>query len=118
MAVRNAFSNAVTRGVLRTTWTGLLNGDSGSPMTAAALSDKSVHVFGTVGTGGTLVVEGSNNGGLSWITLTDPQGSPLSFTAESLVSILENSLAVRPRVSSGDGTTNFSVVIVARSGAI
>src|SRR5690554_522616 len=115
MATRANSSEYLTRGVLRTRWTGLANGDIGQALDAVALADKSVHVYGTPGAGGTFIIEGSNNGS-SWQILNDPQGNPLSFNAEGIAMILENTLYVRPRVTAGDINTNFSVDIISRSG--
>lgn len=115
MAVRTHQGTWLTKGVHKATWTGLLNTDNGDNFDGSILSDKTVHVKGTFGTGGTLVIEGSNNGGTTFATLNDPQGNPLSFTVEKIETILEKTELLRPRVTAGDGTTNLSVYLVSRA---
>lgn len=96
------------------TWEGFAtNGDVGSPFGAPAYSDKTVHVKGNFGTGGTIVVEGSNDG-VTYKTLTDPQGNALSFTAEGIELISESPLYIRPRLSAGTSTIDIDVFIVGR----
>lgn len=93
-------------------WTGLLNGDDGSPLLIDRRTDRSVQVSGTFGAGGTLVIEGSNDG-TNYYTLNDLQGTTLSFTSARLEGISEMPLYIRPRVTAGDGTTSLNVFLVA-----
>lgn len=95
------------------TWSGLLNGDDGSPVRCVSFSDRSVQVDGTAGEGGTLVIEGSNDG-VTYYTLDDPQGNALSFTAPKIESVLELVQFIRPRVTAGDETTEFKVTLLGR----
>lgn len=117
MATVSGTGKWLGKGVHKHTWAALANGDSGSWLSAADLSDKSLHVYGTFGTGGTLIMEGSNNEGVSAVSLNDSrgEGNALSFTAENLVTILENPERIRPRVTAGDGTTSLTVVVVSKS---
>jgi hypothetical protein len=64
-------------------------------------ADRSVQIVGTFN-GGTVVVEGSNDG-VTWATLNDPQGNALSFTTSKIEQILEVVLYTRPRVTAGTG---------------
>jgi hypothetical protein len=89
------------------TWTGLLNGDDGTPFVGGAAADRSVHFSGTFGAGGTILLEGSNNKS-SYLPLTDPQGNPISKTEESLEAVSEVVYKVRPRVTAGDGGTSLT----------
>ena len=98
----------IARGVVKGTWT-LADGETGAVMKAPTLPDKTVRVFGTFGAGGTVVIE-RNTGD----TLNDPQGNPLTFTAEKTEAILENPETLRPRVSAGTGVT-LTVEIIAQS---
>lgn len=102
-------------GVVIGSWSGLLNGDDGSPVELAAFADKSVQITGTLGTGGSIQLEGSLNG-TDWGLLTDPQGNNIVKTAltNSIEAITELVRFVRPRVTAGDGTTNFTVHLLAR----
>lgn len=98
-------------------WAAMANGDSGAILNMSGSSDRSVHVYGTFGAGGTVVIEGSNEDPGStpanYITLHDPSGSALSFTAAGIKTISEITANLRPRVTAGDGTTAIIVAIVA-----
>ena len=85
-------------------WTGLLNGDDGAPVEMPGSADRSIQFLGTFGAGGTIVLEGSNDG-TNYVTLTDPQGNAISKTAAAIEAVLELTRWVRPRVTAGDGTT-------------
>jgi len=89
--------------------------DVGLPVAVhyALATDRSVQVHGTFGVGGTVLIEGSNDG-TNWYTLTDPQGNALSVTAAKIEAISEPTVYVRPRVTAGDGTTSLTVTIFAR----
>lgn len=89
-------------------WSGLLNGDSGDPVAMPGSSDRSIQFEGTLGVGGTIVLEGSNEETpTNWHLLTDPQGNDISKTAFDLEAVTELTRWVRPRVTAGDGTTNL-----------
>jgi len=94
-------------------WSGLANGDSGEPVSLAEFSDRSVQIQGTLGSGGTVVIEGSNDG-VSYHTLHDIFGSSISVTALGLMGIAEISKWIRARVTAGDGTTDIDVTVIAR----
>lgn len=94
-------------------WAAMANGDSGDAFALADFADKSVQVAGTFGTGGTVVLQGSNDN-TNWATLTDPQGSNLSFTAAGLKAVGPATLYVRPAVTGGDGTTSLTVTLFAK----
>jgi len=97
-------------------WSNLtfVGSDSGSPLPGMGWSDRSIQVEGTIGAGGTIVIEGSNDGS-NWHTLKDPFSVAISFTATGLAQITEISRYVRPRVSAGDGTTSVTITIVLRT---
>lgn len=116
MATRAFAVTTKAHGVLKVVWTGLLNGDDGTPFEVPWVSEKSVHVKGTPG-GGTpgIVLEGSNDDVTpTYITLRDPASANLSFSAEGLKQVLENPLLVRPRVTGGDGTTNWTCILICK----
>lgn len=94
-------------------WAGMANGDTGAPIKLPAHADRSVHISGTFGAGGTCVMQGSNNSS-SYVTLTDPQGNALSKTAEAVEVIEEVTLLTRPNVTAGDGTTAITVSMLLR----
>lgn len=116
MAVINATQVWNAKRVSSTTWTPLANGDSGTPETPGRLSDRSVQIKGTFGAGGTVSIQGSNDG-ITWSILRDPAGVALTFTAADLKEILENTVFVRPLVTAGDGTTALTVILTAASTA-
>jgi len=104
-------------------WAGLTNGNAGKPYESTMFSDKSVHIFGTFGLGGSVTIYGSNDPndlntepGVSgnWVVLTDPQANAITKTALAIEQILENPLLICPKVTAGDGTTAITVTIAAK----
>jgi hypothetical protein len=94
------------------TWTPLTTTNSdGDPISYASngMGGVTFQVNGTFGSGGTVLVEGSNNG-INWYTLSDQANSPVSFSAAGLKTVRDQPLFMRPRVSAGDGTTSITVV--------
>lgn len=117
MATRNGTLSEVSEiGTVKLVeWTGLLNGDDGSAAQWCDYADRCIQVSGTFGTGGSVTVEGSNNGTV-WAAMADPQGNTLTFTSAKIEQALELPRYVRPRVTAGDGTTNLTVSILMRRG--
>ena len=106
------------RGVNITTWAAVPNGNQGLPQNCASYNDKCVQVSGTLGVGGSVNIEGSNDA-TNWVILHDPAGAALTLTAvPALKEILENPVYIRPNVTAGDGTTAFTVILAQRSGFI
>lgn len=101
-------------GHVKHTWPNLTNGDTGKPINSKTISDRSVQVTGTFGTGGQVDIEGSNDGGTTWSVLNDPQGNPITLTDNSIVAILEYVEQLRPNVSAGDVDTDLTVHLVGR----
>lgn len=95
------------------TWTGILNGDSGEPVAMPGSADRSAQVTGTFGAGGSLRIEGSNDG-TNYYALNDPQGSALNITAAGIKGIIEATRFIRPRATAGDGTTSLTVTMLLR----
>ena len=99
-------------GVMVFEWSGLLNGDDGTSLIAPMHSDKTIQLKGTLGAGGTVAIEGSNDvGAETWAVLNDPQGNALTINAAKIEALLENPYKIRPHVTAGDGTTNLTVTI-------
>lgn len=94
---------------LKIVWTPMLNGDTGAPVQFPKHNDKSIHVSGTFGTGGSVAVEGSNNNGASFVALRSPDSNTIAITSETIKAVLENTAQVRPHVTAGDGTTSLTV---------
>lgn len=100
--------------VLRITWETLTTtNDTGTAVSLPKYWDKTVTVTGTFGAGGTISIQGSNDGA-NWFDLTDFQGVDIELTAAGLKPIAENPLYIRPYVSAGDGTTDLDVILIAR----
>ena len=90
-------------------WTGLLNTDDGAPAELADYPDRSIQVQGTPGATPNLRIEGSNDG-TNYVALTDPQGNALNVTTSGVIEqVQEITRYIRPRVTGGDGTTNWTV---------
>lgn len=85
--------------------------DTGLTVTLPAHSDRSVQIVGTFGAGGTIVIQGSNDG-TNFKTLDDFQGNALSFTTADLENISQACYYIRPFISGGDGTTDLSVYLL------
>lgn len=94
-------------------WTGLLNGDNGEAIEMPGSHIRSIHFTGTFSVGGTIVLEGSNDG-VTFVTLTDPQANNISKTAEAIEQVQELTRYVRPRVTGGDGSTNLKAYLMVK----
>jgi hypothetical protein len=104
----NIFDNALYE------WDGLtIASPDGQPSGFTASGDRTVQVQGTFGAGGTVVIEGTLNN-VDWYTLRDPSGVLLSFTSANIRAVLENTIAIRPRVTGGDGSTSITVILSIR----
>ena len=113
MAVRAALTENVQRQVYRVTWSGLLNGDTGTPEAPARFDRITAQVKGTFGAGGSVNIEGSMDGGTTWAVLNDTRGesNALTFTAADIRRANESPLLIRPNVTAGDGTTTLVVIL-------
>lgn len=100
--------------VLKFEWT-LTGTDDGAPMQFAEWADRSVQFVGTWG-GGTVVWEGSNDGGTTWLTLTDPQTTSISKTANGLEQVVEVTEYARPRASVSVTSVVVSAVVRRQNG--
>jgi len=105
-AAYEVLHNSVRLKVIK--WTITSTDLDGAPyIFAGRFPDKSLHVFGTFGTGGNLKGQGTNEvtSPSNWYSLNDPQGNELSFTAAKVGQILENAYQFRPYLSAGTGVT-------------
>ncbi len=110
----------VLPGVEVVTWV-LANGDTGAPIAFASYGDKTMQIFGTFGSGGSVTLQGSNDprvvsdaGNAVWFSLVDPQGNAITKTSAAGEALLENPLYIRPSCTAGDGTTSLTVILCAR----
>jgi hypothetical protein len=112
----------VARGVFRQQWTGMTStAGAGQAMVAPQLPDKTVELSGVIGSGTTVLIEGSNTAtnplstGGKWYTLNDPQGNALSLATGKIETILENPRMIRPRMTQKNANTSVTVSITAQS---
>ncbi len=107
----------LSRGSHKWLWEAVGDVDTGAPLGPDAggidFADKTVQLVGTFNNA-TIVIEGSNDG-VTYVTLTDPQGNALSFSADAIEVILENPLYIRPSSSGGSGSADVDVIIVGRA---
>ena len=110
-------------GIVLVEWAGLLNTDTGKPVKVPNFADKTIQVSGTLGAGGSLSFQGSNDpadppSNFGVLHRADAALGDMVFTsAEGLEPsvALENPLWVRPIVTAGDGTTNLTCRMVGRN---
>lgn len=73
-------------------------------------SDRCVQ-FSGVWNAATAVLQGSNDG-VTWFTLTDPQGNAISKTSDALEQIMELTRYIRPSTSGGGGSQDIDCVVL------
>jgi len=100
--------------VFEALWTPLTTANaSGTPVSAIEHADRSAQASGIFGVGGTVTIEGSNDG-VNFVPLTDPQGNPIAITVAKVEQISEITQFIRPVLTGGDGTTSITVACVLR----
>lgn len=108
MAITNhtSDSNAGQADGVTVTWAAVLNGNQGDAAGGPYVTAFFV-VTGTFGAGGSVRLEGSNDG-TNWFAL-----SPTALTAAgsfAALGLAEHPKFIRPNVTAGDGTTALTVV--------
>lgn len=80
--------------------------------------DRSIQLVGASGAGGfnscTVTIEGSNDGGTTYATLTDPLGNSLAFTAAGIKQISEVTRHLRAKVTTGTAGTDLRAYLFTR----
>ena len=102
------------------TWTALTTTNAdGNPITYASngMGGVTFQVTGTWGAGGSMVVEGGKDG-TNYFALTDQANAALTLSANTLKTVRDTPLYIRPRVTAGDGTTNLTVVAALQKAAM
>lgn len=94
-------------------WANMANGNVGGEIDLTDYSDRSVQVEGTFGSGGTCVIQGTNDL-TNWETLRDPSSTSLSLNSAGIHGILELTAQIRPNITEGDSTTSLTVTLVVR----
>ncbi len=96
----------LSRGSHKWIWEAMGNADVGVALDPDGgginFADKTVQMSGNWG-GATIVLQGSNDG-VTWFTLDDPIGDPITNTVDFIKAVLENPLYIRPSSSGGTGT--------------
>lgn len=95
-----------------TSWTFAAD-DTGEAEGGAGWADRSLQVAGTFGSG-TLTWQGSNDG-TNWVTLTDPLGNNLTFTAVGIKQILQVCRFMRPSFAGSTAPTLTVTLLLTRS---
>lgn len=85
-------------------WGPLANGDTGDLFDMTGFEPLSFQVEGTFGTGGSVSLEGSNDG-TNKRAVKDPNGTAVTLTAAGIAAVGTNTRYVRPNCTAGDGTT-------------
>ena len=88
------------------TWAAIPNGNQGAQWALKPSRSAFFQVTGTFGAGGSVRLEGSNDG-TNWFAL-----SPAALTAAGFfapLGVLEYPKFIRPNVTAGDGTTALTV---------
>ena len=98
----------------RIKWAAVPNGNQGDGVQLGYYADRTVQVVGTFGAGGSVTIQGSNDGGTTWATLSDQAAGALTFTSTGLRQILQLPHMIRPSVTAGDGTTALDIYIFAK----
>jgi hypothetical protein len=95
-------------------WMGMADGDTGEPLYLSHSSDKTVQIYGTFGSGGSVTIQGSNNKASeeqTYATLHKIDLSALTYTAAGIDVIIDNPIAIRPSVTAGDENTSLNVIL-------
>lgn len=94
--------------------TGMANGDTGAPVSLPGHADRTMQVTGTFGSGGSVTLQGSNDG-VNYYALNNPSGTAIAVTSAGIVACIEPVVWIRPAVTAGDGTTSLAVTVFARN---
>lgn len=117
MATRSFTPTQDSGRVHRFVWAGLLNGDDGEPARIPGASDMSFQVIQiAAGVGDTIILEGSLEVTAgTFFQMRDGGDNVISFTGSDGEAVAPIAAHIRPRVTAGDGTTNFTAILLARS---
>lgn len=115
MSTVNGVGGNQNGGFFKYLWETMTEGDVGNGIQVARFPDMSIMIIGSYG-GTTITIEGSNDNGTTWVTLTEADGTTaMSYsTGNQLKAILENTELVRPQTTGGSAT-DLDVHFVGRS---
>ena len=90
-------------------WTGLAaSGDVGDAQSYSNYGDKTFIVSGAFNGTPTVTIEGSNDG-INWVTLSNRQGTSMTFTSAGMNTSQDKPVFVRPRMTAGSGGASITV---------
>ena len=93
-------------------WTLTTADATGDPLYHTSHADKTVQVYGTLGSG-TVTFQGANHPtSHTWATLTDHADNAIALTVAGLKLIAQNPYAIRPVLSGSTGATVTVIVVV------
>lgn len=105
MSIRNDTYVVNEQGTIDIVWAGILNGDSGLPVSIQQGFWKlSIQAAGTFGAAGSVALEGSNDG-VNYSAIKDVNNTTVAMTDTSMWRVEVVSKFLRPRATAGDGTT-------------
>lgn len=111
MAIINATSTTPSfdGAVVVVSWAVLATlGDVGDAQSYSSFGDKTFIVSGTFAGAPTVLIEGSNDN-VNWVTLSNRQGTAMTFTAAGMNTSQDKPIWVRPRVTAGAGGASITV---------
>lgn len=119
MAVITPTVVALDGGTKLVTWATLLNTDTGAPVYLPDFGDRSVQLSGTLGVGGAVTMQGSNDAPTAapatYGGVTDPGLTAIVLSAVGAIeTVLDPVVWIRPNVTAGDGTTSLTVKMFCR----
>ena len=117
MATRSFEPSVISNKVHRFIWTGLLNGDDGEPASVPLAADMTFQVIQVdAGVGDTIILEASCEvSPATYFQMRDGGDNLISFIGSDGGLVAPVAAHIRPRVTAGDGTTNFTAILLARS---
>jgi hypothetical protein len=95
-------------------WAAMANGDTGASVALPGAVDRTIQATGNFGAGGSVTLEGSNDG-VNYFSLSNPGGAAIALTAAGGSVALGAVQSFRPRVTAGDGTTAIVVTVFTRN---
>lgn len=96
------------------TWTGLLNGDTGAPVSMPGRHLVSLQVLGTLGAGGQVTLQANNEAAPTvWASV----GAVLSTLGITFFQAWTSARNFQPAITAGDGTTNLTVIALFQRGS-
>ena len=95
------------------TWTLTTADHTGDAVAYEDYADRTFQVLGTFG-GATVELQGSLDGGTTWVVLTDPQGNALTKTAAALEAVSEAVPRIRAKLTVVGVGASVTAILYAR----